>query len=144
MSNRIRGEEVTLSLASPTGQVEGMGDVENFEWEMELEVLRQGFLGQPGDQRDEIFRGFKGKADFQLSTADYFRFQQAVQDRAQRRSPAAGKFSVTCSFAFPDGFRVRLTFEDVKFGSLPGRVPQRDAYMSVSINWECETLRRVL
>ena len=144
MGQRIKGQEVKLSWVSPDGTEEGLEDVVSFEAELMLEILREGFLGESADRRDDIYNGVSGKVELQLESAKYFRFTQRVQDRAERRTPAAGVFNCTASFSFPNGERARITFEDVFFGSLPLRVPERKQYVTASISWECSRIRRVL
>lgn len=143
MGARVKGEDTNLTFSTPTGPAEGMDLIESWEATLQIEIMRQGYIGETTDRRDEVFRGCAGQCVLHMESAGYFRFTQLVQDRAQRRSPAAGKFNVTSSIKFNDGSRVRLTFEDVKFGELPLRTPGRSDHMAGTISWECETIRRV-
>ena len=129
---------------TPDGSATGLEDVSSLEAELQLEVLREGYLGETVDRRDDIYRGVTGRCELHLESSDYFKFTQQVQDRAERRSPAAGKFNATASFKFPNGERARITFENIFFGALPVRVPDRAGYVTVTVAWECERIRRVL
>lgn len=144
MAQRLKGQEVTLSFQGPQGREDGLEVIQNFEAELQLEILREGYLGETADRRDDIYRGVTGRAELHMESKKYFQFTQRVQDRAERRSPAAGKFHATASFAFPNGDRVRLTFEDIFFDALPLRAPSRSDYVTVTVAWECERVRRVL
>lgn len=144
MAQRIKGQEVTLSFATPDGQAEGLTDIVSFEAELQMEILREGYLGETTDRRDDIFRGVSGRAELHLETQEYLAFTQRVQDRAERRSPAAGVFNATASFQFPNGQRPRITFENIFFDALPVAVSDRGSYVQVTIAFECERLRRVL
>lgn len=143
MAQRIKGQEVTLSFVGPTGDEDGLQDVVSFEAELDIEILEEGFLGETANRFDDIYNGTTGRMELQIENRDYFRFQQRVQDRAQRRTPAAGKFNAKASFRFPDGTRVRLTFEDIFFGPLPVRVPSRRDYVTATVQWKCTVIRRV-
>jgi hypothetical protein len=144
MAQRIKGQEVTLSFVTPEGSAEGLSDISSFEAELQMEILRERYLGETTDRRDDVFRGVSGSAELHLETQDYLVFTQRVQDRAERRSPAAGVFNATASFQFPNGQRPRITFENIFFGPLPIRVPESAGYVTVTIAWECERIRRVL
>lgn len=144
MAQRIKGQEVVLGFTSPDGDQEGLEDVTNFEAELDLEILEEGYLGESANRYDDIYRGVTGSAELHLETSDYFRFTERVQDRAERRTAASGKFTATASFQFPGGERVRLTFEDIFFGALPIRIPSRSEYVTVSISWKGQRMRRVL
>ena len=143
MAQRIKGQEVVLSFTNPAGDQDGLEDVSSFEAELDIETLQEGYLGETADRYDEIYHGVSGQAELHVETADYFRFQERVQDRAERRTPSGGTFSATSSFAFPNGQRVRLTFEDIFFGALPIRVPARGEYVTVTVQWKGQRLRRV-
>ena len=144
MAQRIKGQEVRISFTNPDGSQEGLEDVVSFDWEMDMEILREQFLGETADRFDDIFKGVTGSVELQLESQEYFRFQQRVQDRAQRRTPAAGVFNLTASFEFPNGQRPRITFQNVFFGPIPNPVSGRAAYVTGTINWGCSTIRRVL
>lgn len=144
MAQRIKGQEVTLSFTTPEGRATGLGNIQSFEAELQMEILREGYLGQTVERRDDIFKGVSGRCELHIETGDYFRFTQLVQDRAERRSAAGGTFNATASFAFPGGARARITFENIFFGALPIRTPDRASYVQVAIEWECERIRRIL
>ena len=85
-----------------------------------------------------------GQVEVHLENSAYFRFAERVQDRAERRTPAGGVFTATASFKFPNGQRVRLTFEDIFFGPLPIRAPSSSEYVAATIQWGGSRMRRVL
>lgn len=144
MAQRIKGQEVTLGFTSPDGDQTGLENVTSFEAELDIETLQEAYLGKTTDDYDDIFHGVSGQMDIHMRTADYLLFTQKVQDRAQRRTAADGQFTATASFAFPNGTRARLTFENLFFGPLPIKVGGRAQYVSGTIQWKCDTLRRVL
>jgi hypothetical protein len=144
MAQRIKGQEVSLSFVGPSGSEDGLADVLNFEAELQMEILREGYLGETVDRRDDIYRGVSGRCELHLESGAYFRFTQRVQDRAERRTPADGQFLAMASFQFPNGERVRLSFENIFFDALPIRAPERAGYVTVTVAWECERMRRIL
>ena len=144
MAQRIKGQEVVIGFTNPDGDQEGLEDITNFEAELDIETLQEGYLGETADRYDDIYHGVSGTVELHLESKDYFSFTERVQDRSERRTPASGTFTATASFQFPNGDRVRLTFEDIFFGALPVRVPSRGEYVTVTIAWKGQRMRRVL
>lgn len=144
MAQRIKGQEVTLAFTDPDGDVEDFGVIKSFEGEIDIQTLEEGYLGETANQYDDIYNGVSGTCELHMSEVQWFRFSAKVQDRAARRTPAAGKFSVTASFAFPNGQRPRVTFENIFFGPLPFKTPSRADYVTVTLSWKCSEIRRVL
>ena len=144
MAQRLKGEDTVITFTGPDGSEDGLSDISSFEAELQFDILKEGYLGETTDRRDDIFRGVTGSIDINISSADYFRFTQRVQDRAENRGAAGGQFDAQVSFNFPSGERVRLSFENIFFGNLPISASDRASYVSATISWECENVRRVL
>jgi len=143
-TQRIKGQECKLAFVTPDGPAEGIDAIKSFEANLDMEILSERYIGEDVDRFDDVVRGFSGKAEIHLASKEYFRFQQKVQDRAQRRTPAAGVFNVTSTFNFPNGERARITFQGLSFEGLPMSVPDGAQYVSATISWKCSTCRRVL
>ena len=141
MAQRIKGQEVNVSFAGPTGTVDGLADIRSFEWEFQLDTTAEGYLGESTERRDDIFRGATGSMEIHMEGGEFFDFVKTVLDRAARRAPAAGQFNITASFDFPNGDRRRVQFVDVFFGNIPGSAPGRDEYVTATISWECSEVK---
>lgn len=139
MSQRIKGQEVRVTMVAPTGTVEaiGSGGVSSFELEFKTEILSEGYLGETTERKDDIFKGVSGRMEIHLDRQSYFRFVQAVLDRSQRRSAAEARFNVLTSLTFPNGERPRVLLEDIFFGPLPVNVGGRDEYVTATVEFEC-------
>lgn len=144
MAQRIKGQETVISFTSPTGDVQGLEDVLSFEAELDIEILQEGYLGETADRFDDIYHGTSGQVELHLENSKYFLFTEQVQDRAERRSPAGAVFNATSTFAFPNGQRARITFEDIFFGAMPLNAPSRKDYVKATVQWKCSQIRRVL
>ena len=144
MAQRIKGEDVVVTFTGPSGPEDGLTDISNFEAEIQLDILKEGYIGETTDRRDDIFRGVTGSVDINMSSADYFRFLERVKDRAQNRGASDAQFEAQASFSFPNGERVRLSFENIFFANLPISVPDRASYVKSTISWECSDYRTVL
>lgn len=144
MAQRLKGQETVVRFTNPDGSQEGLEDVLSFDAEMDMEILRERYLGETADRFDDIFKGITGSMEIHVETQEFLVFQQRVQDRAERRTPASGVFNATSSFQFPNGQRPRLTFENLFFGAMPMTVSGSAAYVATTINWGCSRVRRVL
>jgi len=144
MAQRIKGLECSLACTTPDGSQEDIfDDVLEAELNIDMEILERAYLGQTGQKFDDLFKGISGNAKFHMEGLTYFKFTEKVQDRATRRTPADGVFSLTFTLNFPSGARARLTAEDIFFGPLPMKVPKQEEYIEGAIDFKCATLRRV-
>jgi hypothetical protein len=143
-ATRLKGQEVTVGFASPDGDVSGLDDVLSFEAELDMEILEEKYLGQTANSFDDIYNGVSGSVELHMQNVAYFEFTTKIQDRAERRTAAGGTFTALATFNFPSGARVKLTFEDIFFGSLPLKVGSRSEYVTVTIPWKCSRMTRVL
>ena len=94
MAQRIKGQEVRVVMVSPSGTETSLSDVQSFDVEPQMEILSEGYLGETTERKDDIFKGCSGSMEINLESADFFKFQQAVIERSQRRSPASARFNV--------------------------------------------------
>ena len=143
MAQRIKGQEVTVTVISPNGPERSLGDVQSFEIEPMLEVLSEGYLGETTERKDDIFKGVSGSMEINLEQTDFFVFQNAIIERSQRRIPAANVISVNATLAFPDGTFQNILMEDVFFGATPMSVGSREDYVSVSLDFECSEVQYI-
>jgi hypothetical protein len=144
MATRVKGQDVAINFTTPQGLQEGLGEILDFEAELDLEILEEEYLGKNSKEYDEIFNGVSGVVQLHVSSDAYFRFSERVQDRAQRRTAAGGIFNVTSSFTLGSGRRVRVIFEDVHFGAMPLKASSRKDYVTGKIQWKGSKIRRVL
>jgi len=143
MAQRIKGQEVRLTITSPTGTIDaiGQGGVKSLEIEFKTKLLDEGYLGETTNRKDDIFEGVRGRLEAHLDRQDYFRFVQQVTDRSQRRTPADARFNMIATLQFPNGNRPRVLVEDVFFGPLPVNVGGRDEYVTVNVEFEAASGR---
>lgn len=139
---RIKGQEIALTFSAPSGP-QSLKHILNADVEMDITLLEEEYLGEASKSYDDIFNGFKGKLEVHMSDDVFMRFEQMVQDRAQRRDPASNKFALTMTHQFPSGKKVRVTYQDVFFGAMPRTNPSRKDYVRGTINWGCSSCSRV-
>lgn len=137
-SQRLRGQETSILIVRD-GQLEDtLTNVRNFNWEHQLEISSLGYLGMKSELKDEIVKGAKGDLELHLSSQAWFQFVQAILSRATRETPDV-VFNITSVMSFPNGETFSMTFPDIKFGAIPHSTSAREEYLTVKLEWECET-----
>lgn len=144
MGLRIKGQETAMTLTSPDGNVTAFDHISSMSFTMNTEILEEGYLGTTANDFDEIYNGIEGEVTAHLSTNDYWTFQEAVQDRAERRTPASGRFDLTTQFTYPTGEIARITIEDIHFGPLETNIGGREEYVEISFDFSASRMSRVL
>jgi hypothetical protein len=144
MSQRIKGQEVSLVMTGPEGREGGIIDIQSFEANFKVELKAEGYLGETTQRYDEIFNGVEGRIELHLENDKYFEFMRRVQNRAQRRESAEGQFNIMASLNFPSDGRKRILLEDVYFGEQPVTVTSRADYVSATIEFGCSSGRFLL
>lgn len=143
MGLRVKGQETVMTLTSPDGNVTAFDHIESMSFTMETEILEEGYLGTTANDFDEIYNGISGEVTAHLSNTDYWTFQTAVQDRAERRTPADGTFELTTQFNYPTGEIYRVVIEDIHFGPIETNVGGREEYVEISFDFAASRMTRI-
>jgi hypothetical protein len=145
MAQRVKGLECSLALSTPDGANEEVfDDIIETELNMDMEILEKQYLGQTGAKFDDLFKGFSGTSKIHMESSTFFSLTEKIQDRATRRTPADGVFSLSFTVNFPSGSVARLTAEDIFFGTIPMKIAGQAEYVECELPWKCSTLRRIL
>jgi hypothetical protein len=137
VSQRIKGQDTTLTIFR-SGQMENtLTDVVSFNATFKFEKLPQRYLGETTIRYDEIFGGVEGKVKLHLHSEAFTLYIQAVEARARRQQPTT-VFNFTTTLTFPNGDSPVFTFPDVKFGDIPLDVPGGKEFVSIDLDWSCE------
>lgn len=137
MGQRIKGQEVSV-LAIVNGNVQAaLTDVRSCEFAAQMEILREGYLGETTDRRDDIYRGVRGRMEIHFESSDVFAFWRTVIDRA-RRQVAGVRINIKATLNFPDGDRPILVLQDVYFGELPMTFGSRSDFGTASLEFEAQ------
>src|SRR6185295_7931744 len=93
-------------------------DIRSFEVAAQLEILREGYLGETTDRRDEIYRGVRGRMEIHFENGDVFNLMRGVVDRARRRNQTAidEVINIKATLNFPGGGRPIVLIRDAFFG----------------------------
>lgn len=131
-AQRIKGQEVQILIVSAGQLQDTLTDIQNFGLEAELELLSKGYLGEPTERKDEIYKGCKFDFQLHIHAQAWFTFQQQIKDRAMRVTPDV-VFNITGVFSFPNGETPTLLIPDVHFGGNPLKIGSRGDYVDLKI-----------
>lgn len=133
---RLRGQEVEVRIFANGVLQDSITAVASFEETFKLEKKEDGFLGEQSNRYDDIFNGIDGRMEFQVNSADWMLFQNAIKLRAQRKQPGTVINMVRTDF-YANGQTAIVTYADCKFGASPTSVAGRGEFVKVSLDFSC-------
>lgn len=138
MSQRIKGQEVRLTVVSPDGTEDAVnqGGVKSLNLEFKMDILSEGYLGETTERKDDIFKGVAGRCEFHLDRQSWFRLIEKIKARSQRRTADGVKFQIMVTLSMPNGERPRVLLDDVYFASPKTDVSGRDEYVTAGLDFE--------
>jgi len=139
MAQRIKGQEVSLSVIIDGRALEAAADFRSFEVAPKLDKKEEGYLGETTNRYDEIFNGVRGRAELHFESQEIFTLMQAVIDRATRRTPGV-QVNIKATLQFPNGQRLRVALRDVVFGEMPINFGSRADYGAMTLDFECSNI----
>lgn len=138
MTQRIKGQEVELILVEDNVPLTGIADVRSFSMEAQLEILKEGYLGETTDRRDSVYRGFSGSMELHFENRDVIDLTRRLIDKARRRT-AGSRINCKVTLVFPEGGeRVRVLLKNLEFGAIPLGFGSRADYGTISLPFEGE------
>lgn len=135
---RIKGQETSIDIIENNQVLSNLLDIKSLETEDQLEIIREGYLGETTDRRDTVYRGFSGRLEAHIETRAYLDFRQRMVDKARRRTPGS-RVNIRTTLNFPGGQRVRVNLKDVSFGPMPMNIGSRAEYVTISLTFEGES-----
>lgn len=137
MSQRIKGQEVEVILVVNGEAKDTIQDIRSFEMAAQLEIQREGYLGETSQRRDEIYNGVRGRMELHFENDDILTLMRQVVDRARRREPGT-KINIKATLNFANGDRPRVVINDVFIGEFPINFGSRTDYGTTTIEFEAQ------
>jgi len=134
--SRLRGQEVEVRISLNGNLQDTITAIASFEETFKLEKKEDGFLGEVTNRYDHIFNGIDGKCEFQVNSADWMTFQNAVKAQAQRKQPAT-QINLVRTDYYGSGQTAIITYGNCKFGAMPTSVAGRGEFVKVSLDFSC-------
>lgn len=136
-SQRLKGQEVAILITQDGALQDSLTDIQNFNMTAQFEIKSQGYLGEKTNRKDEIYNGCKFDMELHLHKQDWFAFQFAIKQRAQRNTPDT-MFNITGVLSFPNGQTPTVLIQDVHFGEQPLAISSRGDYVKVKLEGEAD------
>lgn len=140
--SRIKGQEVELIFIENNVPLTTIADIRSFEMAAQLEITREGYLGETTDRRDSVYRGFRGRIEVHMENKDVLEFVRRLIDKARRRTPGA-RINMKVTLVFPGGDRVRVVLKDLAFGEVPISFAGRAEYGTIGLDFEGEDYNQI-
>ena len=134
MSDRIKGQEVAMSLTIDGALQATIDTIQSAELEFEMDLLEEGYLGETSDRVDSVFKLMKVSVEGHVSNIAYLELADAIVRKAQRRAGAAIKIDVIGTFRFPDDSVRSLLVPDVSFEGIPVGIGGRGEFVSFKLS----------
>lgn len=142
MGERILGQDVEVSLLVDGQAQAAYRDIRHFEVEAQIDILREGYLGEKTDRRDEVFRGIKGRMEFHFESSAFATTIQKILDRVRRRTPGT-LINIKATLNFSDASRAIIVIPDASFGNIPITFNGRAEYGTLSLDFEAPDFRLI-
>ena len=141
VQNRLKGLDCGIVFAGPDGGEDSLQKFRSFEITFDAEILKEDYIGEDAPDTDDVSNGIGVKAVVVPNDPDVFDFIDRVERRRRRLSSAAGKFSATGRFVFPEGQTRRIVIPDIAWGAFPIKVSGRKEYVNLELDGAAKRAR---
>lgn len=136
MDQRLKGQEVEIRITQAGVLSTAIKAPASFNETVKFEKKEDGFLGETTNRYDTIYNGVDGSIEFQVSDQEWMLLQQAIQDKARRKTPDV-KFNLVRTDFYANGDTPSRTYTDVEFGPQPTSVASRGDFVKVTLDFSC-------
>lgn len=135
---RIKGQNV-IGTMSKNGQIlDEWTDIKSFEWGPLVDLQSEGYLGEDSHRKEENYTGASGSVTAHIESEDALNLSEDISKRA-RRAVIGTVFNFTSTYDFVGGGgRASVLFPDIKFSNYRMSAADRDSYVEVSFDFECQ------
>lgn len=137
---RIMGQDVIVTPFINDIPQQAITDVRNFEVAVQVEVVREGYLGQFTDRRDDIYRGIRGSYEIHFSSRAALDMVVSITNRA-RRVGANVQIITQAALVFPNGDSPIIVTTDCFFNEIPLAFGSRGDFGNIRFDWEADDFR---
>jgi hypothetical protein len=136
---RLRGQEVQISIVEDGTLSDAFTAIATFNDTMKLEKKEDGFLGETSNRYDQIFNGYDGSFEMQLSNQKWMSFQSVLKAKARRENPNLQINIVRVDF-YANGDTPSRTYVDCSFGAEPTAIATRADFVKVTVDFSCSDI----
>lgn len=132
MSERLMGQETTVTLTLNGQLVTELTAIKSSEFVFKGQAVSSDYLGQPGPVFDEVSDGVTVKIEFEVDSPQYFDLLARLIRR--KRGEELFRVNINTRFNFRSGVSRFCTVPNVSFGDLPMSVPERKQKVKGSLD----------
>lgn len=142
MAARIKGRDVEVRVIRAGGIESSLTAVRSFDWQYDIDVQKEGYLGETADRLDEDYKGVSGNLSLHVEDGAAFDFLQDLADRSQRRIPTF-KVTLFATCDFPNGDSRRVMFADCFFATPKVTASGKSAFLEIPLSWSCQVAKKI-
>lgn len=137
MEQRIKGQEITISVVRGGVLEASFTDIKNFNITVKSEVKKQGYLGEKGSRTDDVFDSVDFDFEMHVHNTEWTKFVTAVQQRQKRQLPDL-EINIAGTFFYPNFETQAWIMANAKFGDVPIGISDRKEYVNVKLSGSCD------
>ena len=134
---RVIGQQIEVLLIANSVVQDTITDIKSFDLTWLLEILKQGYLGETTERRDEVYHGVKGKLSFNFENQQIFALARAIIDRARTRVPGF-KVNIKVTVRMSNGDTPLIVVPDARFEDIPLTVGGRSEFATIDLGFEAD------
>ena len=134
---RVIGQQIELMLIANGVVQYTITDVKSFDMTWLLEIIKQGYLGETTERRDEVYHGVKGKLSFNFENQQILALARSIIDRARTRVPGF-KVNIKVTIRMSNGDTPLIVNPDVKFEDIPLTGGGRSELATIDLGFEAD------
>ena len=133
---RLKGQEVEVRIVRNGVPEVTISSIASFEDTAKFEKKEDGFLGESTNRYDEIYNGNDAKCDMHVNNYDWMKLQNAIKERAQRKTPGL-VINIVRTDYYTNGQTAIITYPDVHFGPSTTSIGGRGEFVKVTLDFSC-------
>lgn len=130
---RIKGQEVTITVVRGGVLEASFTDIKNFNFVINSEVKKQGYLGEKGSRVDDVFDSVDFDFEMHVHNTQWANFVVALQRRQKRELPDL-EINIAGTFFYPNFETQAWVLPAARFAPIPVGVPDRKEYVNVKLS----------
>jgi hypothetical protein len=130
--------QIRMSLKS-SGRLKSVTAISNFQFQTNLQIITEKFLGEKHNRKDTIFEDVSGSFLVKPEDPEIFTFQQLMVQRAINRTATEDEVVLSWKYTFPNGLTATFTVPTAEFGTIPINAGGRDTHVEMPLTWEAES-----
>ena len=141
-TQRIRGQEVVISVLKDSETVKALSNVRNFTVTPRFSKMEEKYLGETSNRYDEMFDGVNFEFELHMDDPDVLDFVTAIKYRAQRRVGGFSnvKINITATLNFVGGVQPTVNLVDCYFEDMPIGFGSRSDYGTFKVSGSCDDI----